>query len=100
MKFPKGELYPSSGQRPGCKSRSIKIPTLKRLHTCIFIPNHIFHYIPHYNSPKICDIPAGKIIFVAKSQIAELAISNKFIQKFCVYYSSVINSEILVIIND
>jgi len=63
-------------------------------------PNHIFHHIPHYNSPKICVIPAGKIIFVAKSQIAELAISNKFIQKFCVYYSSVINSEILINIID
>ena len=69
------------------------------MNTCIFIPNHIFHYIPHYNSPEICVIPAGKIIFVAKSQIGELAISNKLIQKLCVYYSSVINSEISVFNN-
>jgi len=61
----------------------------------VYLSQNIFsHYNPHHNSPGICDVPAGKIIFVAKSQIAELAISNKFIQKFCVYYSSIINSEI------
>ena len=35
--------------------------------------------------------------FVAKSQIGELAISNKFIQNLCVYYSSIIDFEILVL---
>jgi len=54
-----------------------------------------YFYIPHYNSPEICAIPAGKIIFVVKNQIGKLAISNKFIQKLYAYYSSVINSEIL-----
>jgi len=78
MKFPKGELFPSPGQRPVCRSRSIKITTLKGMNTCIFIPQP---YFP----------------FVAKSQIGELAISNKFIQNLCVYYSSIIDFEILVL---